>query len=71
MGCQIGGAVTASLTPYIASRMGWVAAFVFAATLAFLGGAMWLLVDPGRGRVAVDQSLATDSTASGAILPGR
>jgi ACS family glucarate transporter-like MFS transporter len=48
MGCQIGGAVTASLTPYIASRMGWIAAFVFAAALAVIGGAMWLLVDPGR-----------------------
>jgi ACS family glucarate transporter-like MFS transporter len=48
MGCQIGGAVTASLTPYIASRLGWIAAFVFAAALAAVGGAMWLLVDPGR-----------------------
>lgn len=47
-GCQIGGAVTASLTPYIASRIGWVAAFVFAAVLAVMGGAMWLLVDPTR-----------------------
>jgi ACS family glucarate transporter-like MFS transporter len=50
MGCQIGGAVTASLTPYIASRMGWIAAFVFAAVLAVLGGAMWLLVDPARSK---------------------
>jgi ACS family glucarate transporter-like MFS transporter len=48
MGCQIGGAVTASLTPYIASRIGWTAAFVFAAALAAIGGAMWLLVDPSR-----------------------
>ena len=50
MGCQIGGAVTASLTPYIAGRMGWIAAFVFAALLAAFGGAMWLLVDPVRGK---------------------
>jgi len=49
MGCQIGGAVTASLTPYIAGRVGWIAAFVFAAGLAAVGGAMWLLVDPKRG----------------------
>jgi ACS family glucarate transporter-like MFS transporter len=48
MGCQIGGAVTASLTPYIASRIGWTAAFVFAAVLAAMGGAMWLLVDQER-----------------------
>jgi MFS transporter, ACS family, glucarate transporter len=48
MGCQIGGAVTASLTPFIASRIGWSFAFVFAAILAAVGGALWLLVDPGR-----------------------
>jgi ACS family glucarate transporter-like MFS transporter len=51
MGCQIGGAVTASLTPYIASRIGWISAFVFAACLAVLGGAMWLLVDPERPHI--------------------
>jgi ACS family glucarate transporter-like MFS transporter len=48
MGCQIGGAVTASLTPFIASRIGWSSAFVFAAILAAIGGGLWLLVDPGR-----------------------
>lgn len=48
MGCQIGGAVTATLTPYIAGKIGWNAAFVFAAALAAAGGAMWLLVDPAR-----------------------
>ncbi len=59
MGCQIGGAVTASLTPYIASRMGWIAAFVFAAVLAAFGGAMWLLVDPGRGKSSkLDEAIA-------------
>lgn len=48
MGCQIGGAVTASLTPYIAMRFGWVTAFVFAGVLAMAGGVLWLLVDPER-----------------------
>ena len=71
MGCQIGGAVTASLTPYIASRMGWVAAFVFAAALAVVGGLMWLIVDPNRGRAAAVRPLQTDSATSDAILPGR
>jgi MFS transporter, ACS family, glucarate transporter len=47
MGCQIGGAVTASLTPWIAGRFGWDAAFLTAAILALAGGALWLLVDPG------------------------
>jgi ACS family glucarate transporter-like MFS transporter len=48
MGCQIGGAVTASLTPWLAGRYGWSSAFVFAAVLAASGGAFWLLVDPDR-----------------------
>jgi ACS family glucarate transporter-like MFS transporter len=48
MSCQIGGAVTASLTPYLASRFGWNIAFVFAAMLAAAGGALWLFVDPSR-----------------------
>lgn len=48
MGCQIGGALTASLTPYIASRFGWNSAFVVAAVLAAAGGVMWLFVDPAR-----------------------
>ncbi len=48
MVCQIGGAVTASLTPWIANRLGWDAAFAVAALLAAVGGALWLIVDPGR-----------------------
>ena len=48
MSCQIGGAVTASFTPYLASRFGWNSAFVFAAVLAAAGGALWLFVDPNR-----------------------
>lgn len=65
MGCQIGGAVTASLTPYIAGQMGWIAAFVFAAVLAALGGVLWLLVDPDRRKgpqaaaLIVDPAVAT------------
>ncbi len=46
MVCQIGGAVTASLTPYLAFRLGWNSAFLVAATLAAAGGALWLFVDP-------------------------
>jgi MFS transporter, ACS family, glucarate transporter len=63
MGCQIGGAVTASLTPYIASRLGWITAFVFAAVLAALGGVMWLLVDPGRDRYSDSRSIVGQEDA--------
>jgi MFS transporter, ACS family, glucarate transporter len=46
MACQIGGAFTASFTPWLAARFSWNAAFLFAALLAVAGGLLWLLVDP-------------------------
>jgi MFS transporter, ACS family, glucarate transporter len=46
MGGQIGGAVTASLTPVIAKHFGWGMSFFVAAGLCVLGSLMWLLVDP-------------------------
>ncbi len=48
MGNQIGGAITASLTPLIASRFGWNASFGVAAVLCALGAIAWLMVDPRR-----------------------
>ncbi len=61
MGGQVGGAVTASLTPYIAAHLGWTAAFDSAALLAAVGGALWLLVEPGTeqsDRASDKQSVA-------------
>ena len=46
MGNQIGGALTASLTPAIASRLGWTVPFYVAAGLAALGAVAWLFVNP-------------------------
>lgn len=46
MCCQIGAAVTASLTPLIAAHFGWQASFSAATALAILGGLAWLVVDP-------------------------
>jgi len=48
MGAQVGGAVTASLSPAIAARFGWTASFLVAAGLCLLGAAAWLMVDPTR-----------------------
>ena len=48
MGGQIGGAVTASLTPWIADHFGWTASFLVAAGLCALGSVPWLFVDPNR-----------------------
>jgi MFS transporter, ACS family, glucarate transporter len=45
-GGQIGGAVTASLTPWIAHKFGWTTSFGTAACMALLGAACWALVSP-------------------------
>ena len=60
MGGQLGGAVTASLTPFIAIHFGWTTSFLVAAALAFLSSAAWLLVDPDRPLVPVTLTLGTD-----------
>jgi ACS family glucarate transporter-like MFS transporter len=46
MGNQFGGALTASLTPAIATRFGWTASFLAAAGLCVVGALAWLIVDP-------------------------
>jgi ACS family glucarate transporter-like MFS transporter len=48
MGGQIGGAVTATLTPLIAAHFGWGASFGVAVFLCATGALAWLLVDPNR-----------------------
>jgi ACS family glucarate transporter-like MFS transporter len=48
MGNQIGAALTASLTPWIAARFGWTTSFLVAAGLCLVGALSWLLVDPSR-----------------------
>jgi ACS family glucarate transporter-like MFS transporter len=51
MACQIGGAVTSSLTPIIAAQLGWQASFLAATLLAIIGAGAWLLVNP-KARLA-------------------
>ncbi|MCX6895617.1 MAG: MFS transporter [Verrucomicrobia bacterium] len=46
MGGQIGGVVTASLTPWIADRFGWTASFLVTAGVCFTGSLAWLFVNP-------------------------
>src|SRR5919109_264483 len=47
MANQIGGMITASLTPFLGDRFGWNTGFRAAAAVAGLGAIAWLLVDPG------------------------
>ena len=58
MGGQIGGAVTASLSPWIASRFGWTASFLTAAGLCAIASAAWFFVDPARRLFDVVQTTA-------------
>jgi len=48
MGAQLGGAVTATLTPVIAAKLGWNASFLAAAVLSALGALAWFVVNPNR-----------------------
>jgi ACS family glucarate transporter-like MFS transporter len=63
MGCQLGGAISSSLTPWIAAKFGWTAAFIVAATLVLCGGAAWLLVY-SQNRTARDNSYVADAVRS-------
>ena len=60
-GNQIGAAITASLTPWIAAQFGWTASFLVAAALCFVGAASWLVVNP-------ENSLIPSVTASNSDL---
>jgi ACS family glucarate transporter-like MFS transporter len=57
MGGQLGGATTASLTPFVAKHFGWEMSFWVAAGFCFIGALAWLLVDPD------EQLKSTASTA--------
>ena len=48
MGGQMGGVVTASLSPWIAGHFGWTASFLTAAVLCAIGSAAWVWVDPDK-----------------------
>jgi ACS family glucarate transporter-like MFS transporter len=49
MGANIGGAVSPTITPWIADQWGWPVSLATAAFIAFLGGILWLNIDPGKG----------------------
>jgi len=57
-GNQIGAALTAYLTPWIASRFGWTTSFLVGAVLCFVGAASWLAVDPARTLVSAEDAPA-------------
>jgi MFS transporter, ACS family, glucarate transporter len=58
MGGQIGGAVTASLTPLIAKHFDWATSFYAAAGLCAVGSLLWLMVDSDRGFARLQRTSA-------------
>jgi MFS transporter, ACS family, glucarate transporter len=46
-GANLGGVVAATLTPWIAVRLGWPSAFVGAALITLAGASMWVKIKPG------------------------
>lgn len=58
MGGQIGGAVTASLTPLIAKHFGWGRSFFVAAALCVAGSLLWLVIDPNLELVQKQPEIA-------------
>jgi ACS family glucarate transporter-like MFS transporter len=64
MGGQIGGALTGSLTPWIAAQYGWTASFLVAAALCLFGGLCWLAVDPSRDLAMNKKAHALDEVRS-------
>lgn len=60
MGGQIGGAVTASLTPWIAKRAGWASSFSLAALLALAAAFCWFFIHP-------EEPLQLEADRSGAL----
>jgi MFS transporter, ACS family, glucarate transporter len=67
MGGQIGGAVTASLTPWIAQRLGWTASFLVAAAMCLVGAIIWLVVDPTRTLALRPNSRSSTSASDHAM----
>lgn len=55
MGGQLGGALTAWLTPVIAQHYGWTSSFLAAAILSGVGGIVWLLVEPDHRLVLAEE----------------
>jgi MFS transporter, ACS family, glucarate transporter len=48
MSNQIGAALTAFVTPWLAMRFSWTISFLVASALCLIGAASWLVVDPSQ-----------------------
>ncbi|HEY6973217.1 MAG TPA: MFS transporter [Nitrospiraceae bacterium] len=51
-GANLGGALSPTVTPWLADRWGWPVSLLVAALIALAGALMWLKIDPGKGLMA-------------------
>ena len=65
-GAQVGGAVTTTLSPWLAQQFGWSASFLAAALLAFAGALAWLGVNP---EIPLSISAQLPESAAETIIP--
>ncbi|MEQ1626435.1 MAG: MFS transporter, partial [Nitrospira sp.] len=49
MGANIGGAISPTVTPWIAEQWGWPLSLATAALVAIIGGILWIWIDPEKG----------------------
>ena len=70
MSGQIGGAITASLTPWLAERFSWRMPFTVAAGLGLIGAVSWLIVHPERALEPCTTSRAGEMGIETAVLGG-
>jgi MFS transporter, ACS family, glucarate transporter len=68
-GNQIGAAITASLTPWIAARYGWTASFLVASALCFVGATSWFVINPKKSLVLLQGASGTDSGLEQTVNP--
>jgi len=64
MGGQLGGTLTATLTPWIAEHFGWTTSFLAAAGLCAVGALAWLVVHP-EGKASDEAPVRHASSGSG------
>jgi MFS transporter, ACS family, glucarate transporter len=68
-GANIGGAISPTLTPWIASHWGWPASLATAGSIALVGAVLWRWIKPGKGLNAQDRGLSeTGARSSGPVL---
>jgi ACS family glucarate transporter-like MFS transporter len=48
-GANLGGALSPSLTPWMAAQWGWPIALAVAGAVALVGAVLWLKIDPAKG----------------------